>query len=353
MSKKITPRELGIPDEIPRPKRDDWRIGIVGYGGIAGAHAPAYREAGWQIVAVADPDPKARQSAADTIPGVCLYENYEDLVADANVEVVSLLTQPTLRAPVVEAAFRAGKPLLTEKPFATSIEECERMAALSEEYGLPLAVSQNFRWYGANFLARGIVEKGLIGTPFYAAIEIQGRQDVDLAAHPFYSQCEDFLTVQWNNHLADLLRHWLDTDPLRVIASTRRMKGQNFKSDNLFFSIADYGEGTTGHIVHSELLRSDLGCTRCRVDGDAGSIVFDLYKTELTIHSEQTGDEPCEIDLGGRQLASSFSGPMGDLLISIEDGCEPMTSARRNLATMRHVLAEDRSAKDGGVWITL
>jgi predicted dehydrogenase len=353
MSNKITLRELGVPDRIPRPKRSDWRIGLVGFGGIAGAHVPAYREAGWQIVAVADPSPEARQRARDSIPGVCLYEDYHDLVADANVEVVSLLTQPTLRVPVVEAAFNAGKPMLTEKPLATNIKDCERMAALSEEYGLPLAVSQNYRWNGANFFARQIIKNGLIGTPFYAAIEIQGRQDVELADHPFYSQCEDFLTVQWNNHLADLMRYWFDKDPLRVLACTRRMKGQEFKSDNLLFSIADYGEGTTGHIVHSELLRSRLGFSRCRVDGDAGSILFDLYGTELTIHSRQTGDEPRELDLGGRPWASSFSGPMGDLLISIEEGKEPATSVRRNLPTMRHVMAEERSAKAGGVWITI
>lgn len=353
MSRKITPGELRVPDEIPRPKRSDWRIGIVGYGGIAGAHTSAYLEAGWRIVAVADPNPEARQRAENAIPGVSLYEGYEELVADANVEVVSLLTQPTLRIPVVEAAFRAGKPVLTEKPFAASIEECERMVALSEEYGLALAVSQCYRWNGANFFAREIIKHGLIGTPFYAAIEIHGRQDVMLAGHPFYSRCEDFLTIQWNNHMADLLRFWFGKDPKRVLACTRRMQGQNFKSDNLLLSIADYGQGATGHIVHSELLRSNLGCSKCRVDGDAGSIVFDLHGAELTIHSRETGDEPCELDLGDRQLASSFTGPMGDLLISLEEGREPATSGRRNLPTMRHVLSEHRSARAGGTWITV
>ena len=37
MSKTIGLHELGIAEAIPHPKRTDWRIGIVGYGGIAGA----------------------------------------------------------------------------------------------------------------------------------------------------------------------------------------------------------------------------------------------------------------------------------------------------------------------------
>ena len=353
MHNMITPRELGISDAIARPKRTDWRIGVVGYGGISGSHVPAYLEAGWQVVAVADPDPRARERAHQALPGARLYESYQDLVSDVNVEVVALLTQPTLRAPVVEAAFRNGKPILTEKPFATTIEECERMAALSEHYGLRLAVSQNYRWNGANFFAREIIRRGLIGAPFYAAIEIQGRQDVDLAGHPFYAQCEGFLTIQWNNHLADLLRCWLAKDPVRVLACTRRMKGQNFKSDNLLLSIADYGDNVTGHITHGELLRSALGCARCRVDGDAGSLVFDLYGADLIIHCARTGQAPCKLNLAGTHMASSFSGPMGDLLIALEEGREPETSARRNLPTIRHVLAEERSARAGGAWIPL
>lgn len=61
-------------------------------------------------------------------------------------------------------------------------------------------------------------------------------------------------------------------------------------------------------------------------------------------------------DLGAAsrgRMASAFSGPMGDLLIALEEGREPATSARRNLPTMRQILAEDRSAREGGAWIDL
>ena len=350
MNRVLSPCELGLVGAIPRPKRTDWRIGIIGFGGIAVSHVSAYREAGWQVVAVADPDPQAQARARALLPGVRLYAAYQDLVADLGVEVIALLTQPTMRYPAVEAAFQNRKPVLTEKPLAVSAEEAERLAALSERVGIPLAVSQNYRWNCANFLAREVIRKGLIGTPFYAGIEIQGGQDVELADHPFYSKCEGFLTLQWNNHLADLLRCWLGRDPIRVLACTRRMKGQNFRSDNLLLSVADYGEGVTGHIIHSELLRSALRCARCRVDGDGGSVVFDLYGMQVTLQCERTGSEPCDIKPEGGVWASSFSGPMGELLRAIEEGREPETGASRNLPTIRHVVAEEHSARAGGVW---
>ncbi|MCK4374438.1 MAG: Gfo/Idh/MocA family oxidoreductase [Candidatus Brocadiae bacterium] len=349
----VTPDELGLPDSIPLPGRADWRIGLIGFGGIANAHVPAYTSAGWQIVAVADPDPAARERARAMTDAEHICEDYLEVIGDDRVEVVSLLTHPTLREPVVAAAAQAGKPLLTEKPLGIGFAECERTVAIARQAGLPFAVSQNYRWSGANFLAHHVIRKGLIGRPFYASIEIQGTQDVELAGHPFYSTCEEFLTVQWNNHLADLLRYWTGRDARRVLACTRRMAGQNFHSDNLMVSIADFGEGLTGHVVHSELLRSSLKADRCRVDGDEGSVTFDLHGDALRLQSKELGGEPCVVDASGVLSTSSFCGPMGDLLLSVEEGREPLTSARRNLETMRHVFAEVESARAGGVWVEL
>jgi predicted dehydrogenase len=349
--KTITPKDLGIPEGIPQPRRTDWRIGMIGYGGIARSHTAAYKAAGWKIVAVADPDPAAQQRAREMTGAERIYGDYRDLIRDGGVDVLSLLTHPTLREPVVAAAAEAKIPIQTEKPLASTREECERMVALAEKARIPFAVSQNRRWAPANFFAYHIIRKGLIGRPFYAFIEIYGTQDVRLAQHAFYAKCTDFLTIQWNNHLADLLRYWTGRDAKRVLACTRRMTGQNFVSDNLFMSIADFGDGLTGHIVHSELLRSDLRTQRCRVDGDEGSILFDLDGPTLRLQSKQLGESAYQLDAGPAASVSSFRGPMGDLLLSIEEGREPLVSARRNTATIRHIIAEEKSVRAGGVWV--
>ena len=348
---KVTPGDLGIVDCFPLPERRDWRIGLVGFGGIAGAHAPAYQSAGWQIAAVADPDPVARARAEEQCPGAHVYDNLHDLVADGQVEVVSVLTQSTVREEPVLAAIGAGKPVQTEKPLASSLEEAERMVAAAGEADVRLAVSQNRRWDAGNFMAAHIIRAGLIGEPYYAGITIFGSQDVGLADHPFYSRRADFITVQWNNHMADLLRYWTGRDARRVFARTGRMKGQNFVGDNLLLAVTDFGEGVTGHVAHSELLRSSLSDEQCRVDGDKGSLVFGLCGQELWLESDVVGGGVKELDMTGIEWPSSMCGPMGDLLISIEQNREPLVSGRRNLATIRTVIAEHRSAMVGGKWV--
>ncbi len=349
----MTPSELGIEARFAMPSRTNG-IGIVGFGGIARhAHAPAYRAMGWPIVAVADPDPSARELARREFGVERCYERYGDLIADPSVEVVDLMTQPTVREAVVAAAASAGKPLITEKPIATTMAEAERMVAIAEQAGITLAVHQNYRWMATNYMVRRIVEAGWIGKPFLASIEIYGTQDRHLAGHAYYANCTDFLPIQWNNHLADLLRYWTGRDPVRVWARTARMEGQNFVSDNLLCSIHDFGPGLTGHILHHELLQCDMPSQPCRVDGDEGSLVFDLWGDRINLQSSRLGGPPRRLLLGPLGLPHSMAGSMGDFLAAVENGTEPTVSGRANLATMRAILAELESARRGGVWMTL
>lgn len=352
MTRSVAAAELGLPG-TPLPKRRDWGIGLVGFGSIAGQHVEAYRAAGWRIAAVADPSAEARARAAQLPDAPALHERFETLVADPSVEVIVLLTQPNLREPVIAAAAAAGKPVLTEKPLATSLADAERLVALAEAGGIALAVSQNYRWMEGNFLAHHLIRQGWIGTPAFAGIEIMGTQDRDLANHPFYGRCGDFLTVQWNSHLADLLRYWIGIDPQRLSTSTRRVPGQGFVSDMLLASVVDFGGGRTGHILHNQMLRHGLASERCRVDGDEGSIRFGLWGGQVELSSRKLGPDPVIVDASALKLLPSQAGALGDLLIAVEEGREPLVSARRNLATIRHILADERSAKADGRWETL
>ncbi|MCC6443244.1 MAG: Gfo/Idh/MocA family oxidoreductase [Armatimonadetes bacterium] len=350
--RRITLKELSLPESLPMPRRSDWGIGMIGFGGIArGAHAPAYRSMGWNIAAIADPDPAAREAARSQFGIERVYDDYRDLLADESVEVIDLLTHPTFRTEAVQAAAQAGKPLISEKPFGQSLEECRRMVETAARAGISLSVHQNYRWMKANYLAHHLIRQGWIGEVFFASIEIYGQQDVGLANHPFYARCDNFLTIQWNNHLADLLRYWTGRDTRRVLARTGRMNGQNFVSDNLLVSLHDFGEGLTGHILHSELLRSDMGGVQCRCDGSEGSILFDFWGSSLRLQSRRLGPDVCALDMAGATYPDSFAGSMGDFLRSLEEGCPSTVSGQNNLATIRTILAEHESVQAGGRWV--
>lgn len=349
----LSAAELGLPDNIPLPRRRDWRIGVIGLGGIARAHLPAYRSAGWQVVAAADLDPERRQHAAQEHGIASVHEDFRAVIADPHVEVISLLTQPNVREPIVAACAAAGKPLLTEKPLGLDVATCERMVRTAAGADIAFAVNQNYRWLPAVFAARGLIAAGRIGRPYFVSIEIHGSQDRELAQHPFYSRCTDFLTVQWNSHLADLIRCLMGRDPERVLARTSRMPGQAFASDNVLVSLIDFGHDGTGLIVHNENHRGRLGADRVRIEGERGTITLPLWGSTLTLSSDEFPDEPVLVECAPAGMLDSFCGPMADLLIALEEGREPLVSGRRNLATIRQILAEHASAHEGGTWQSL
>jgi predicted dehydrogenase len=345
----ISPLELRIPLAMPLPARKGWRIGMVGFGDFARrAHAPDYQRAGWNLAAVAVRDAESQRAAQEEFGVSRVYSDYHDLINDETVEVIDLVTQPSLREEVVLAAALAGKHIIVEKPFGLSIEQCRRMVEAAETAGVLLAVHQNYRWMKGNFLAHHIVRAGLLGAPCFMSIEKLGRQD-ERMKHSFYANCEDYLTLHFNTHFADLFRYWSGRNAHRVSTHTARRAGQNFRSDSLLLSRHDFGDDLTGHILHSELLRSSLEGDTCRIDGDEGSLVFDFAGERMVLDSRKLG-QPVRIDTSAMTWREALCGSMGDLLLAIEERREPAISGRDNLITMATVLAEIESAKSAGDW---
>ena len=123
-------------------------VGVIGAGGIARlAHIPNYaKNPRVKLVAVADIDvAKARQVAEDFgIPNV--YDNFEDLLANPEVEAVSVTTPPSAHAEPVIAAARAGKHVLCEKPIAMTLEEADAMVDAAEKAGVKFAMGYQHRF---------------------------------------------------------------------------------------------------------------------------------------------------------------------------------------------------------------
>ena len=92
------------------------------------------------------------------------------------------------------------------------------------------------------------------------------------------------------------------------------------------------------------------GDAQCRVDGDQGSLSFN-FKSTLVLESSILGKGVRMLDTSGLDFVSPFAGSMGDLLMAVEEDREQLVSGRRNLSTIRTILAEDESAGSGCEWV--
>ena len=146
---------------------DRVRVGIVGSGFIADIHAAALKmvpEA--ELVAVASPTPgKAKHFAAERqIPHA--YEDYHDLLARDDIQVVLLGLPNYLHCAATIAAAQARKHVICEKPLATTVAEADRMIAACKEANVLLMYAEELCFAPKYVRAKTLVDEGALGKVF-------------------------------------------------------------------------------------------------------------------------------------------------------------------------------------------
>ena len=147
-----------------KPKRYRPRIGLIGCGGITKPHLDAYRSAGYQVVAFCDThEEAARGRQREYYPEAAVFTDYRALLERKDIDVVDIATHPAVRVRLIEDALRAGKHVLSQKPFVLDLADGEKFVALAKRKKLKLAVNQNGRWAPYFSYARELVKAGHLG----------------------------------------------------------------------------------------------------------------------------------------------------------------------------------------------
>jgi UDP-N-acetyl-2-amino-2-deoxyglucuronate dehydrogenase len=121
------------------------RFAVIGINGQGRQHLRGLKETPEaELVAVCDVNEDAARARGEEY-GVPAYTSYEDVLARDDVDAVSLALPHYLHCPVALAAFQAGKHVVTEKPMAVSVRECDQMIAAAEAAGKQLTISHQAR----------------------------------------------------------------------------------------------------------------------------------------------------------------------------------------------------------------
>jgi phthalate 4,5-cis-dihydrodiol dehydrogenase len=139
------------------------RIGVAGLGRAFQFMRPTFRtDPRVRLVAAADPRPEALARFASEFGGRP-YATVDELVRDAEVDVVYVATPHQHHAAHVALAAAAGRHVLVEKPMALSLAECRAMIAACEAAGVRMVVGHSHGFDAPVALARAIVDEGAVG----------------------------------------------------------------------------------------------------------------------------------------------------------------------------------------------
>jgi predicted dehydrogenase len=155
------------------------RIGIIGAGGIARAHAMAYKRLPEvEVVAVADIVPGRAEAFAVDWGVERAFTDYRDLLALDTIDALSVCTfNRAHRQPTVDA-LEAGKHVLVEKPLAASLDDATAMIRAARSSGKILHTGFWQRWQPNVQAAKKIVDSGALGQLYYAQMVGGGRRRI-------------------------------------------------------------------------------------------------------------------------------------------------------------------------------
>ena len=139
-------------------------IGIIGCGKIAQVrHIPEYAEhKDAKLLGFYDIN-QERAAALAAQYGGTAYATVEELLANPEIDAVSVCAANFAHAELSIAALNAGKHVLCEKPMAITLAECEAMVEAAKKNGKFLMIGHNQRLAKAHAVARKLIVDGLIG----------------------------------------------------------------------------------------------------------------------------------------------------------------------------------------------
>jgi predicted dehydrogenase len=328
------------------------RVGIVGFGWMGQVHARAYARLCQHysnsplapvLVAVADNAPDTRLANAVAAYGFsAMHAEWPELVARADLDLVSVTGPNFIHRDVAVAAAQAGKHVWVEKPAGRNADETRQIRDAVGAAGVHSAAGFNYRNAPAVERARRLIQDGRLGAVEHVTIRLLA----DYAAHPDAGLTWRFRR-EWagSGVLGDLVSHGLDlarylageiaeligdqttfvgSRPLvgaAVDRSTRVRGGARgiVENEDYVSVLLRFASGARGMLESSRVAVGEQCTYQIEVHGERGALAWDFRRMgELRVALDQDYTDagyatlfcgPADGELGAFQPGSGI--PMG------------------------------------------
>ena len=141
---------------------DEIQVGLIGFGSASRTlHVPLLRAtAGYRIAAVAS---SRGDEVAAALPGVEVVDEPAAIARHPGLDLIVVATPNDTHAPLAEAALRAGRHVVVDKPFTLTAAEARHLGRMARESGSVLSAFHNRRWDSDFLTVREAVRRGLLG----------------------------------------------------------------------------------------------------------------------------------------------------------------------------------------------
>jgi predicted dehydrogenase len=250
------------------------KIGLIGTGSIAREHAAAIATIpqAAALVGAADVALERLVDFCESFKVARRFGSAAELIADPQIDLVTVATPPSAHEHAVIAALEAGKYVLCEKPLAQSLAAAERIEAIAGRFPGRLSVSYQLRYAPHYRRLLWLVQNGWIGEIKDAVVERHSY-----IAHTIVGE-----SAWWGNWdvagggvLITQMIHELDIMLLAMglpisVNATMDTRFTRIESEDWIEALVQFGDGRTAHCVgsvNSGHMRGGL-----TIEGSLGSV---------------------------------------------------------------------------------
>jgi UDP-N-acetylglucosamine 3-dehydrogenase len=256
------------------------RAGVIGLGMMGRNHVRVWDEVvdGVDLVAVADPAQAAvaRATSGRRARG---FDSVERMLAEEELDLVSIVTPTRLHRPVALAALRAGAHVLVEKPIAATRDEALEMIDAAEAAGRLLTVGHIERFNPAIRELHRRLQAGELGRIFQVHATRLG---------PFPARIRDVgVVIDLAPHDLDVMRYLVGSEPVRIYAEAERRI--HTEHEDLFVGTMKFANGVVGLLDINWLTPTKR--RTLTVAGERGMYVADYIAQDLVFYANHDAPE--------------------------------------------------------------
>jgi len=330
------------------------RIATIGAGLGSAPHFHSLRDLAGEAELVSVYGRSAERLAGVQLPaGTRKTTRLEDILEDASIEAVLVLTPPSTHLEIVQRAARAGKHVLVEKPLETDLNRANALVEACERAGVTLAVMLQHRLREAAVALRALIQSGELGQLVSATASVRWWRPQSYYDEPgrgTLARDGGGVLITQAIHTLDLLLDLIGM-PARVtgIAATspvHRMEGEDTAAALLHYdsgAVAVLQATTAAYPGFPE--RIELNFTRgtATLEGGEMRAAFQDGRT-MSAGAQQAsggGADPMAFDHAAHRTV------LQDFIRAVKNGTAPTVTGRSALGVQQVITAVMESSQSG------
>lgn len=215
------------------------KVGVIGVGQMGTYHAQIYQKLPQvDLVALCEFQDERRAQLVDEFPGTKLYKDYKEMLADPEIEAVSIVLPDNMHREAVELAVKHEKHILLEKPLAKELEDGKAMYEITKNYDKVFTTGFLLRFDPRFAMIKERLDSGELGDIIHCYV----RRNSPIIGPRRYIGASD-LSMHVMIHDIDYINWWMDCQPVKVFAKNRSVLLKENGMNDVIYAIVTYENG--------------------------------------------------------------------------------------------------------------